>query len=143
MRQMVLGDFANGYGETIQRLSGIHAGNRRPRRPAAASVFKIAAERVYFVEADPGLLDCALRYSRLESSTLRVDHRFNVSIDIGLRRLGQESQQLGRIALGEFFQALDFISEEQTSESQSLMRHSYAVICLKNKHNRQHTNTKL
>src|SRR3546814_2242440 len=50
MLQMVLGDFANGYGETIQRLSGIHAGNLRPRRPAAASVFKIAAERVYFVE---------------------------------------------------------------------------------------------
>src|SRR3546814_3702745 len=32
MLQMVLGDFANGYGETIQRLSGIHAGNLRPRR---------------------------------------------------------------------------------------------------------------
>src|SRR3546814_21007143 len=81
MLQMVLGAFANGYGETIQRLSGIHAGNLRPPRPAAASVFKIAAERVYFVEADLGLLDCALRYSRLQRSPLPVDHRFIVSVE--------------------------------------------------------------
>src|SRR3546814_4117325 len=30
-------------------------------------------------------------------------------------------------------------SEEHTSELQSLMRISYAVFCLKNKHNRKHT----
>src|SRR3546814_18041956 len=103
MLQMVLGDFANGYGDTIQRLSGIHAGNLRPRRPAAASVFKIPAELVYFVSADPGQLDGALRYSPLERGTLRVDHRFNVSVHIGLCRLVHETAPLGRITRDQLY----------------------------------------
>src|SRR3546814_6263153 len=32
-------------------------------------------------------------------------------------------------------------SEEHTSELQSLMRNSYAVFCLKKKHNKKHTRT--
>src|SRR3546814_2771904 len=38
-----------------------------------------------------------------------------------------------RLLAGAFYRAVDYRSEEHTSELQSLMRNSYAVFCLKKK----------
>src|SRR3546814_5732476 len=56
-------------------------------------------------------------------------------------------EELGVIGRYGFFEAIDFTpervprSDEHTSELQSLMRHSYAVFCLKKKKKTNNTNT--
>src|SRR3546814_10247295 len=49
----------------------------------------------------------------------------------------------GSLTFSSTIQSTPFRSEEHTSELQSLMRISYAVFCLKKKHNIQHTHTRL
>src|SRR3546814_3590386 len=56
---------------------------------------------------------------------------------IAIRKADAEAARVAPIASGINPTALDFRSEEHTSELQSLMRISYAVFCLKKKKNYQ------
>src|SRR3546814_9520926 len=116
---------------------------------AEAGAFVLAAERgVHLAEGRHRLDDVGLGHA--DAGILHLQHQRAVLVHCavdghapaGVGELTALDSRLSRICFTARGSALilgSWRSEEHTSELQSLMRHSYAVFCLKKKKNKQTT----